>query len=298
MTVMNPLELFTDYTYSQALWGTVIIGICAGALGPLVLVQRQALIADAIAHSSLPGLLGVFLSCSWLGFDGRNLLLLIAGSIVTGLTAVAIISSLTQRTIIHRDAAMAATLTTFFSLGMLLLQYISRNPLPGKAGIQDYLLGNASTLTRADVKSALVIGGGVLLILSLVHLKQSAVVFDAPFAQIAGIKLNIVRSLGFIGLVAITVIGVKVVGVVLMVAVVIAPAVAARQWTNRLIPFIACSGAIGGLSAVLGTYFSIAAGETAIGSIPTGPAIVLVQGLIAAASLTAKKVRSTHVFSS
>ncbi|HHT58593.1 metal ABC transporter permease, partial [Corynebacterium stationis] len=195
---MNPLELFTDYTYSQALWGTVIIGICAGALGPLVLVQRQALIADAIAHSSLPGLLGVFLSCSWLGFDGRNPLLLIAGSIVTGLTAVAIISSLTQRTIIHRDAAMAATLTTFFSLGMLLLQYISRNPLPGKAGIQDYLLGNASTLTRADVKSALVIGGGVLLILSLVHLKQSAVVFDAPFAQLAGIKLNIVRSLGFI----------------------------------------------------------------------------------------------------
>ena len=298
MPVMNPLELFTDYTYSQALWGTVIIGICAGALGPLVLVQRQALIADAIAHSSLPGLLGVFLSCSWLGFDGRNPLLLIAGSIVTGLTAVAIISSLTQRTIIHRDAAMAATLTTFFSLGMLLLQYISRHPLPGKAGIQDYLLGNASTLTRADVRSALVIGGGVLLILSLVHLKQTVVVFDAPFAQLAGIKLNIVRSLGFIGLVAITVIGVKVVGVVLMVAVVIAPAVAARQWTNRLIPFIACSGAIGGLSAVLGTYFSIAAGETAVGSIPTGPAIVLVQGLIAAASLTAKKVRSTHVFSS
>src|SRR5699024_9878817 len=166
---------------------------------------------------------------------------------------------------------------------------ISRNPIPGKAGIQDYLLGNASTLTRADVKSALVIGGGVLLILSLVHLKQSAVVFDAPFAQLAGIKLNIVRSLGFIALVAITVIGVKVVGVVLMVAVVIAPAVAARQWTNRLIPFIACSGAIGGLSAVLGTYFSIAAGETAVGSIPTGPAIVLVQGLIAAASLTARR---------
>lgn len=99
-------------------------------------MQRQALIADAIAHSSLPGLLGVFLICTWLGFDGRNPLLLIVGSVVTGLTAVAIISAITQRTIIHRDAAMAATLTTFFSLGMLLLQYISRNPLPGKAGIR------------------------------------------------------------------------------------------------------------------------------------------------------------------
>src|SRR5699024_12471132 len=126
MTVMNPLELFTDYTYSQALWGTVIIGICAGALGPLVLVQRQALIADAIAHSSLPGLLSAFLSCSWLGFDGRNPLLLIASSIVTGLTAAAIISSLTQRTITQRVAAMPATFTPFFSPGMLFLQTIAR----------------------------------------------------------------------------------------------------------------------------------------------------------------------------
>ena len=62
--------------------------------------------------------------------------------------------------------------------------------------------------------------------------------------------------------------------------------------SNRLIPFIACSGAIGGLSAVLGTYFSIAAGETAVGSIPTGPAIVLVQALIAAGSLIFAKVRA------
>lgn len=61
---------------------------------------------------------------------------------------------------------MAATLTTFFSVGMLLMQYISRRPLPGKAGIQDYLLGNASTLTRADVRSTLIIGGCVLLFLS------------------------------------------------------------------------------------------------------------------------------------
>ncbi|WP_300907915.1 metal ABC transporter permease, partial [Corynebacterium stationis] len=110
---MNPFDLLTDYTYTQALLGTVIIGVCAGALGPLVLVQRQALIADAIAHSSLLGLLGVFLFVATFGLDGRNPLLLIAGSIITGLVAVAIISVITDRTVIHRDAAMAATLTTF-----------------------------------------------------------------------------------------------------------------------------------------------------------------------------------------
>lgn len=77
-----------------------------------------------------------------------------------------------------------------------------------------------------------------------------------------------------------------------MVAVVIAPAIAARQWTHRLIPFIVCASLIGGLSAAIGSYLSIAVGNTALGTIPTGPAIVLAQALIAAVSLALSKVRA------
>ena len=167
---MNPLELFQDFTYTQALLGTVLIGACAGALGPLVYVRRTSLLADAISHSSLPGLLVAFVVATALGWDGRNIWLLSAGAILTGTLAVGCIHLIPRLAPLGPTTAMAATLTTFFSIGMLLMQYISRQPLPGKAGIQDYLLGNASTLTRADVSSALVIGGGVLLILSSVHL--------------------------------------------------------------------------------------------------------------------------------
>lgn len=276
---MNPLELLDNYTYTQALIGTVGLGVCAGALGPLIYLRRQSLLADAISHSALPGLLVAFLTAVLLGLNGRNPLGLVIGSVFSGVLAVAIINALVRRTPLRPDAAMAATLTTFFSLGMLLMQYISRQPLPGKAGIQDYLLGNASTLTRADVSLILVIGVGTLLILSWVHDKQSAVVFDVSFAQVAGLPVRVLDWLSFLALTVVTVSGVKVSGVVLMVAVVIAPAAAARQWTTRLLPFIGLSAAFGGLAAVVGCYVSIA-----YGPLPTGPVIVLVQAALVAIS--------------
>ncbi|MDD7581762.1 metal ABC transporter permease [Corynebacterium sp. 32222D000AT] len=276
---MNPLDLLDNYTYTQALVGTVGLGVCAGALGPLIYLRRQSLLADAISHSALPGLLVAFLAATMLGLNGRNPLALVVGSVLSGVLAVAIINALVRHTPLRPDAAMAATLTTFFSLGMLLMQYISRHPLPGKAGIQDYLLGNASTLTRADVSLILVIGVGTLLILSWVHDKQSAVVFDVSFAQVAGLAVRVLDWLSFLALTVVTVSGVKVSGVVLMVAVVIAPAAAARQWTTRLLPFIALSAAFGGLAAAVGCYISIA-----YGPLPTGPVIVLVQAALVAVS--------------
>lgn len=283
---MNPLELFQDFTYTQALLGTVLIGACAGALGPLVYVRRTSLLADAISHSSLPGLLAAFLVATALGWDGRNIWLLSAGAILTGTLAVGCIHLIPRLAPLGPTTAMAATLTTFFSIGMLLMQHISRQPLPGKAGIQDYLLGNASTLTRADVSSALVIGGGVLLFLSSVHTRQATVAFDAPFARVAGIRTTALNALSFLALTAITVIGVKVVGVVLMVAVVISPAAAARPWVHRLLPFIALAGFLGALTAAVGCYLSIA-----FGPLPTGPIIVLVQAATVAFSLVTRKLR-------
>ena len=280
---MNLLELLTNYTYAQALYGTVIIGTVAGAIGPLVYLRRTSLLADAVAHSSLPGLLLVFLAASMLGFDGRISYVLIAGSILTGALAVALIHWLPRQTKIKKDAAMAATLTTFFSVGMLLMQYISRQPLPGKAGIQDYLLGNASTLTRGDVRSALVTGGIALLLLIAIHHAHAVVVCDPAQARVAGVRIRLVEAVAFLALVAVTVIGVKVVGVVLMVAVVVAPAAAARQFTHRLLPFIAVSATLGALAAVIGCYISIA-----FGPLPTGPVIVLVQAAIVATSLIRK----------
>ena len=174
---------------------------------------------------------------------------------------------------------MAAVLTTFFSVGMLILQYVSRTPLPGKAGIQDFLLGNASTLTRADVAASLVIGVGILVMLAAVHNHHSVMIFDPAFARVTGTRTRIINTLAFVAITVITVLGVKVVGVVLMVAVVVSPAAAARQWIHRLPVFIGLASLLGAACAALGTALSIRF------AIPTGPTIVLVQAAVVAVSL-------------
>lgn len=174
---------------------------------------------------------------------------------------------------------MAAVLTTFFSVGMLILQYVSRTPLPGKAGIQDFLLGNASTLTRADVAASLVIGVGILVMLAAVHNHHSVMIFDPAFARVTGTRTRIINTLAFVAITVITVLGVKVVGVVLMVAVVVSPAAAARQWIHRLPAFIGLASLLGAACAALGTALSIHF------AIPTGPTIVLVQAAVVAMSL-------------
>ncbi|MCQ9345083.1 metal ABC transporter permease [Corynebacterium phoceense] len=272
-------ELFTNYTYQQALAGTVTIGACAGALGPLVYLRRQSLLADAVSHSSLPGLLVAFVTATALGMNGRNVAVLVCGAVATGLLAVATIHALPKVTPLKQDAVMAAVLTTFFSVGMLILQYVSRTPLPGKAGIQDFLLGNASTLTRADVAASLVIGVGILVMLAAVHNHHSVMIFDPAFARVTGTRTRIINALAFVAITVITVLGVKVVGVVLMVAVVVSPAAAARQWIHRLPAFIGLASLLGAACAALGTALSIHF------AIPTGPTIVLVQAAVVAMSL-------------
>lgn len=272
-------ELFTNYTYQQALAGTVTIGACAGALGPLVYLRRQSLLADAVSHSSLPGLLIAFVTATALGMNGRNVAVLVCGAVATGLLAVAAIHALPKVTPLKQDAVMAAVLTTFFSVGMLILQYVSRTPLPGKAGIQDFLLGNASTLTRADVAASLVIGVGILVMLAAVHNHHSVMIFDPAFARVTGTRTRIINTLAFVAITVITVLGVKVVGVVLMVAVVVSPAAAARQWIHRLPAFIGLASLLGAACAALGTALSIRF------AIPTGPTIVLVQAAVVAVSL-------------
>ena len=272
-------ELFTNYTYQQALAGTVTIGACAGALGPLVYLRLQSLLADAVSHSSLPGLLIAFVTATALGMNGRNVAVLVCGAVATGLLAVAAIHALPKVTPLKQDAVMAAVLTTFFSVGMLILQYVSRTPLPGKAGIQDFLLGNASMLTRADVAASLVIGVGILVMLAAVHNHHSVMIFDPAFARVTGTRTRIINTLAFVAITVITVLGVKVVGVVLMVAVVVSPAAAARQWIHRLPVFIGLASLLGAACAALGTALSIRF------AIPTGPTIVLVQAAVVAVSL-------------
>lgn len=268
---MSPLEFFGNHTYRMVFFGTAVIGLVAGALGTFAYLRKQSLISDVVAHAALPGSLLAFLAAVIvLQVDGRNMLGLIAGAVLVGTIAALGANAIARTSKIAIDTAMAVVLTLTFGAGMLLLRIISDGSFPGKGGIQDYLFGNASVMTVSDLVTSAAVGGGALLLMLLFWKEFALRSFDAEHAAVLGFRARTIDALMFVTIVIATVIGVKSVGLVLMVAFVITPPAVARQWTTTLRGMVTLSAAVGAIGSAAGAYASIA-----LGGVPTGPLIVL-----------------------
>ncbi|MGO1465195.1 MAG: metal ABC transporter permease [Brachybacterium sp.] len=269
--VMGPGEFFADHTFRMVFFGTVVIGLVAGALGSFAYLRKQSLISDVISHSALPGTLGAFLvAVVVLQVDGRNMAVLMIGAVASGALAVVLAQYVTRATKLRIDAAMAITLSLFFGGGMLLMRIISNGAFPGKGGIQDYLFGNASVITRADLAASISVGAFAVVLMAIFWKEFALRTFDPDHSTVLGFHARAIDTLMFTTIVIAIVIGVKAVGLVLMVAFVVTPPAAARQWTRTLPAMVVLSGLIGGIGSGLGAYLSIA-----VGGVPTGPLIVL-----------------------
>ncbi|HEY4557625.1 MAG TPA: metal ABC transporter permease [Enteractinococcus sp.] len=285
---MSLLEFFGNHTYRMVFFGTMTIGLVAGALGSFAYLRKQALISDVISHAALPGTLLAFLAAvTVLGVDGRNMLGLIIGAVIVGTIAVLFANGVTNTTKLRIDSAMAVSLTLFFGLGMVLMRIINNGVFPGKGGIQDYLFGNASVMTIADLRTSL-ITGALALVLMVVFWKEFALrTFDPDHARVLGFNARTVDILMFTTIVIAIVIGVKAVGLVLMVAFVVTPPAAARQWTTTLTGMVSLAAIFGAVGSGVGAYLAISFGE-----VPTGPLIVLTLFAIFLISLVCSPHRS------
>ena len=285
---MDLIEFFGNHTFRMVFFGTTVIGLVAGALGSFAYLRKQSLISDVIAHSALPGVLLAFLTAVVvLDANGRNMLGLIIGAVTTGTLAALFANSITARTKIPIDTAMAISLTVFFGAGMLLLRIIANGPFPGKGGIHDYLFGNASVITTADLATSTAVGA-LALVLMVVFWKEFTLrTFDPTLSTVLGFRAKAIDTIMFTTIVIAIVIGVKAVGVVLMIAFVVTPPAAARQWTSNLPGMVVLSGVFGGIGSALGAYLSIM-----LGNIPSGPVIVLTLFVIFLISLLASPRRS------
>lgn len=285
---MSLVEFLSNHTYRMVFFGTSVIGLVAGALGSFAYLRKQSLISDVISHAALPGTLLAFLTATVVfGADGRNMLGLIVGAVVIGTIAVLFANAVARTSKIRIDTAMAVSLTIFFGTGMLLMRVVTNSSLPGKGGIQDYLFGNASVITMADLTTSIAVGG-LALVLMLVFWKEFALrTFDPDHSTVLGFGARGIDTLMFTTIVIATVIGVKAVGLVLMVAFVVTPPAAARQWTRTLPGMVGLSALFGAVGSGVGAYLSIIGGK-----IPTGPLIVLTLFAIFVISLLLSPRRS------
>lgn len=284
---MTPVEFFADHTFRMVFFGTSLIGLVAGTLGCFAYLRKQAMISDVVSHAALPGLLGGFWVSVLLFGDGRNMAALMVGSIVAGIVAVWLADRITHWSKVGLDAAMAIVLSTFFGAGLIVMHLGSRSGQTGQGGVQDYLFGNASTLTRADIVTILVVGVLSGLIIVVLGRPLGIRCFDPHFSAVRGLPVRALDLIIFALIVVATVVGLKAVGLVLMVAFVLMPPAAARQWVRSTRGLFLLSGLIGAAASGIGAYLSIS-----IGRIPTGPLVVLMLFAAVVLSLVAAPNRS------
>jgi manganese/zinc/iron transport system permease protein len=284
--LLDALFLQAGYNAALVAIGAGLLGFASGATGTFLFLRKRALLSDAAAHATLPGVALAFIVMVALGGDGRNLAGLLLGSAITAAVGLVTIQWIVARTRLTEDAAIGAVLGVFFGLGVVLLTVIQTMSSGRQAGLEDFLLGSTAGMLRQD---ALVIAAGGALALALIwalRRPMTLVAFDADYATAAGYRVSRIDLMMMLAALVVTVIGLKVVGLVLIVALLIIPPVAARFWTEKVGRMIWIAGAIGGVSGYAG-----AAASASAPNLPTGPIIVLVAAAVFVASLLFAPVR-------
>ncbi len=263
---MQLSDFFTDYTLRTITLGTAILGAVCGMLGSFAVLRKQSLLGDAISHAALPGIALAFLLT---GVKDANFLLI--GALVSGLVGTFWIRSIVKRTRLKSDTALGLILSLFFGFGMLLLTFIQKMPNANQAGLDKYLFGQAATLVERDVWVMAAVTGISLFVVLLFWKELKLLLFDADYTKTLGFNTRFLDVLITSFIVIAIVLGLQTVGVVLMSAMLLAPAAAARQWTNNLAVMIGLASVFGALSGVFGTAISASQNN-----LSTGPVIVLV----------------------
>lgn len=273
---MNILNLLvSDHTFRTVALGCSLLGMVSGILGCFAVLRKQSLLGDAVSHASLPGVCLAFLFT-----NVKNTEVLLLGALITGIVCIGLIQLIQNYTKIKFDSALALILSVFFGLGLVLLSYLNKLPGANKSGLNKFIFGQASTFIKRDV-NIIFITGIVLLIIIILFWKEFKIVsFDSDFAKTLGFPSEKIEILISILIVTTVIIGIQAAGVILISAMLISPAVAARQWTDKLSIMVILAAFFGGISGLLGTLISISESN-----LPTGPVIVIIISIIVVISI-------------
>jgi len=266
---------FQDVNIRYVAFGTVLLGASSALVGCFTFLRKKALVGDTIAHSILPGI-----CLSFIIFETKDPLMLLLGAMVTGWLSVYIVDYISANSKIKPDTAIGLTLSVFFGVGVLLLTHIQHSGNAAQAGLDKFLFGKAASLVQNDVITFGIVS--VLLIATVIlFFKQFTLIsFDVHFAKTIGLPVRTFEVILSTITVLAVAIGIQTVGVVLMAALLITPAAAARFWTDKLKVMIVIAAIIGGVSGLFGAFISFTAP-----SMPTGPWIVVVLSFIAIGSM-------------
>lgn len=255
-TFLAALTLQAGYNAALVAVGAGLLGIAAGAAGTFLVLARRALVSDAVAHATLPGIGIAFMVMVALGGDGRALAGLLLGSAASAVLGLWLVEWIIHRTRLAEDAAIGAVLSVFFGFGIVLLTVIQTMSGGRQAGLEGFLLGSTAGMLFQDAVVIAVGGAAVLLLVLILRRPMTLAAFDPGYATSAGWNVRRIDLAVMALATAVTVIGLKLVGLILVVALLIIPGATAYLLTDRFSRMLLIAPAVAGVCAVVGIYAS------------------------------------------
>ncbi len=262
------IDGFGSPFFQRAAIEAVLVGSLCGAVGVHVLLRRLPFFVVAMSHATFPGVV----IASVLGFS------IVAGGIGFGLLVVLGIVALGSVRALDDSSAIGVVLAGSFAIGVLVLS----SRASASRDLSAFLVGQILTVTPADIATTVAVGVVLLAVLVALHKELIHGAFDPAGLGALGYST---RALDLIVLVAITVAlvtSVPAVGTLLSVALLTVPALAARQWVERVVPMMVVAAAIGAGSGLLGLCLSAAF------DVAAGGAIALTASAVFLLSVTAR----------
>ena len=269
------MTILQSYTTQMVLLGTALLGLASGIAGTFAVLRKESLIGDGLSHAALPGVVIAFLLTGI-----KDIEVLITGAALSSITAAWLITITVENSKIKFDGALATILSAFFGLGMVLLTYLQSLNNAGQAGLSKFIFGQAATILARDVYITSAAALIIIVLTALFWKELKLISFDVEYAKTLQIPVTFTLILYRSLLIMTIIIGIQSVGAILISSLLIAPAVGARQWTNKLGTMCILAGCFGMVSAISGTIWS-----TTVQKLPTGPAIIVILSVIVLLSL-------------
>ena len=269
------MTILQSYTTQMVLLGTALLGLASGIAGTFAVLRKESLIGDGLSHAALPGVVIAFLLSGI-----KDIEVLIIGAALSSITAAWLITITVENSKIKFDGALATILSAFFGLGMVLLTYLQSLNNAGQAGLSKFIFGQAATILARDVYITSAAALIIIVLTALFWKELKLISFDVEYAKTLQIPVTFTLILYRSLLIMTIIIGIQSVGAILISSLLIAPAVGARQWTNKLGTMCILAGLFGMVSAIGGTIWS-----TTVQKLPTGPAIIVILSVIVLLSL-------------
>jgi len=258
------LDIEYTYTVRTVAIGGAILGVVSGVLGCFAVLRQESLMGDALSHAALPGVGIAFL------IAGRDLGVLLIGAGIASWIGVQFIRMVIDTTRIKQDTAMGIVLATWFAGGIALLAYIQGRADASQAGLDSFIFGQAAAMIESDVQLITAVGTFAFIVLMLFWKEFKLVTFDPEFAGANGFRVGLINVMLSTLIVVAIVLGLQLAGVILMVGMLIAPGIAARQWTQKLDQMVILSAVFGAFAGGLGAILSAVDAD-----VPTGPMIIV-----------------------